>query len=174
MSPRVSPPPDAAIRRLWLRGGEIQGLSSPRIPEALRLDMLRLADCALLVRDYDEALAFYVDVLGFELLDDYPIEGKRWVRIKAGPAGLVLRRADTEEQRARIGDQTGHSVFLFVETDNFEQTHQRLLSKGVRFAEAPRHESYGVVAVFFDLYGNRLDLIQPKNARLSTTKSGST
>ena len=128
----------------------------------------RLAALTLLVRDYDEALAFFVATLGFELLEDTPLgAGKRWVRVRppgrAGDPGtsLLLARAATPEQQARVGDQTGGRVFLFLETDDFRRDYERWQGKGVRFLEAPREEPYGTVAVFEDLYGNRWDLIQP-------------
>jgi predicted enzyme related to lactoylglutathione lyase len=127
--------------------------------------MIRLAETALLVRDHDEAIAFYVGVLGFELVEDTVLPGKRWVRIRAGGAGLVLRLATTDAQRARVGDQTGGSVLLFVETDDFDATHARYAAHGVRFTEPPRDEPFGRVAVFLDLYGNRIDLIQPRTPR---------
>jgi catechol 2,3-dioxygenase-like lactoylglutathione lyase family enzyme len=124
--------------------------------------MIRLAETALLVRDQDEALAFYVGVLGFELVEDTQLAAKRWVRIRAGAAGLVLRRATTEAQLALVGNQTGGSVLLFIETDDFIRTHAHLIAHGVRFVEAPRQEPYGTVAVCLDLYGNKIDLIQPR------------
>ncbi len=127
--------------------------------------MLRLADTALLVRDHDEALAFYAGILGFEVVEDAMIGTKRWVRIKAGSSGLVLRRATTDDQLARVGNQTGGSVLLFVETDSFADTHARLVAHGVTFVEGPRTEAYGTVGVFLDLYGNRIDLIEPSPAR---------
>jgi catechol 2,3-dioxygenase-like lactoylglutathione lyase family enzyme len=121
---------------------------------------------ALLVADYDDAIAFYVGALGFSLLEDTPLGGgKRWVRV--GPASgtaLLLARADGAEQTARIGDQTGGRVFLFLETDDFARDHALFSARGVRFLEAPRTEAYGTVAVFEDLYGNRWDLIEPKHA----------
>ena len=122
-----------------------------------------LAHVALLVRDYDEAIAFYVGVLGFELVEDTPLPGgKRWVHVRSqGGAGLVLARAVTDEQRARIGDQTGGRVFLFLHVEDFAREHARLVARGVRFIEAPRREAYGNVAVCLDLYGNKLDLIGP-------------
>ena len=120
-----------------------------------------VAMIALLVRDYDEAIAFYVGVLGFEPIEDTPLGGgKRWVRVRAPGGGeLVLARAVTDEQRARVGDQTGGRVFVFVETDDFAADYARLVACGVRFLEAPRRESYGTVAVFVDLYGNKIDLV---------------
>lgn len=124
--------------------------------------MLTLRETALLVRDHDEALAFYVGILGFELVEDTQLPSKRWVRIRAGGSGLVLRQATTDDQRSRVGNQTGGSVLLFLETDDFAATHAHLTAHGVRFVEPPRHETYGTVAVFLDLYGNRLDLIGPR------------
>jgi catechol 2,3-dioxygenase-like lactoylglutathione lyase family enzyme len=128
---------------------------------------------ALVVRDYAEARDWYVDVLGFDLAQDSPIEGgdqaggRRWVVVRPpgapdGPStGLLLARAETPEQLARVGDQTGGRVGLFLYTSDFAADHARLLAAGVRFLEQPRHEPYGSVAVFADLYGNRWDLLQP-------------
>src|SRR4051812_6310506 len=124
--------------------------------------MQRLALTALLVRDYDEALDFYVGKLGFELVEDSDQgHGKRWVvvRPKGSEAGLLLARA-VGDQAAGIGQQGAGRVWLFLHTDDFDGDHRRMLEAGVRFAEAPRREPYGVVAVFEDLYGNRWDLIQ--------------
>lgn len=124
----------------------------------------RLAAVTLVVRDYDEAIAYYTQVLGFVLCEDVPLgEGKRWVTV--APPGrwetrLVLARADGEDQTARIGDQTGGRVFLFLCTDDFQRDHHALTARGVRFREAPRHEAYGTVAVFEDLYGNAWDLLE--------------
>ncbi|MGS2644228.1 DUF4328 domain-containing protein [Streptosporangium sp. LJ11] len=119
----------------------------------------------LVVRDYDEAIGFYLHVLGFELLEDTPLGGgKRWVTVRprgARETALLLARADGPEQEARIGDQTGGRVGLFLHTDDFARDYERLLSAGVVFEEAPRNEPYGRVVVFRDLYGNRWDLLQP-------------
>lgn len=127
--------------------------------------MSYLSLVTLVVREYDEAIAFYVDDLGFDLLaDDARDDGSRWVvvRPRGGvESGLLLARATTEEQRARIGDQTGGRVGFFLVTDDFAGAHQRMVAAGVRFDETPRYETYGTVAVFEDLYGNRWDLIQP-------------
>ena len=126
---------------------------------------MKLTLTALLVADYDEAIAFYVGKLGFTLTADTDQGGgKRWVVVTppAGGSGLLLAKASGADQAARIGDQTGARVFLFLETDDFAGDHARMLAAGVRFLEAPRHEPYGVVAVFEDLYGNRFDLIEPK------------
>ncbi|MFI6458288.1 VOC family protein [Streptosporangium amethystogenes] len=117
------------------------------------------------MRDYDEAIAFYVDLLGFELLQDTPQgAGRRWVTVRprgARETALLLARADGPEQEARVGDQTGGRVGLFLHTDDFVRDHERMLAAGVTFEETPRHEPYGTVAAFRDLYGNRWDLLQP-------------
>jgi catechol 2,3-dioxygenase-like lactoylglutathione lyase family enzyme len=118
---------------------------------------------SLVVRDYDEAIAYYVNALGFELVEDSVVDAdSRWVVV--APAGrrgasLLLARADTAAQRARVGDQTGGRVCLFLYTEDFARDHARMLAAGVSFLEAPRHETYGSVSVFEDLYGNRWDLI---------------
>lgn len=124
----------------------------------------KIATVALLVRDYDAALAWYTGKLGFEVIEDTALGGgKRWV-VVAPPggagAGLLLAEADGPEQEARIGDQTGGRVFLFLETDDFARDHGAMTAAGVRFLEEPRHEPYGTVAVFEDLYGNKWDLIE--------------
>jgi len=119
---------------------------------------------ALLVSDYDEAIAFYVGVLGFELRQDTRLTAdKRWVVVGlTGSAGaLLLARAADDRQRQAVGDQSGGRVFLFLETDDFVRDHTAYVERGVRFVEEPRHEPYGTVAVFEDIYGNRWDLIQP-------------
>lgn len=123
-----------------------------------------LAYVALVVRDYDEAIAYYVDRLGFELIEDRPEPGKRWVVVAPpgnGSCALVLAQASTPQQQARIGDQTGGRVFLFLQTDDFQRDYLRYRQQGVVFCEEPRHEPYGTVVVFQDLYGNRWDLLQP-------------
>lgn len=125
----------------------------------------RLSLTALVVRDYDEAIGFYVGKLGFELVADADQGGgKRWVVVSpgAGSGALLLAKAAGPEQAARVGDQTGGRVFLFLETDDFAGDHARMSAAGVRFLETPRHEPYGTVAVFEDLYGNRWDLIEPR------------
>lgn len=125
-----------------------------------------IAAITLVVRDYDEAIAWYVDVLGFHLLEDTPRGGgKRWVRVAPkGTAGtcLLLAKAVNDDQAARIGNQTGGRVFLFLNTDDFYRDHAAMLARGVKFRENPRDESYATVAVFEDLYGNGWDLLQPK------------
>lgn len=127
--------------------------------------MAALVNVALVVPDYDEAIAFYRDALGFELLEDRPMApGKRWVRM-APPGGagaaLVLARAGNAEQASRIGNQTGGRVFLFLHTETFDATLARLQAHGGRPTEAVRHEAYGRVVVFADRYGNLWDLIEP-------------
>ncbi len=128
----------------------------------------RLAAVALVVRDYDEALAYYCGVLGFDLVEDTPLgNGKRWVLVapsKQVGSGLLLAQASGTDQQARVGDQTGGRVFLFLHTDDFAADHARYLDAGVRFIEEPRQEPYGTVAVFEDLYGNRWDLVESASA----------
>lgn len=122
-----------------------------------------VAMIAVLVRDYDEAIAWYRDALGFALLeDDDHGGGKRWVRM--APAGnaqfsLLLARAASPAQSAAIGNQHGGRVGFFLHTDDFARDHARLAAAGAQFEESPRHEAYGTVVVFRDLYGNRWDLI---------------
>ena len=122
-----------------------------------------LATIALVVRDYDEAIAWFTEKLGFTLIEDKPIENKRWVLV--APRGrtmpcLLLARAVTPEQESRIGNQTGGRVFLFLHTDDFWRDYRDLTERGVRFVRPPKDESYGTVAVFEDLYGNLWDLLQ--------------
>jgi catechol 2,3-dioxygenase-like lactoylglutathione lyase family enzyme len=119
---------------------------------------------ALVVRDYDEAIEFYCGALGFRLVEDTRMTPeKRWV-VVAPPgsteARLLLARAANDEQRSRIGNQTGGRVFLFLHTDNFWRDYELLRGKGVKFVRQPSEESYGTVAVFEDLYGTRWDLLQ--------------
>jgi catechol 2,3-dioxygenase-like lactoylglutathione lyase family enzyme len=125
-----------------------------------------LALTSFLVHDYDEAIAYFTTVMRFRLREDTPLGGgKRWVVVAANDSsggGLLLAKAATPEQEARIGDQTGGRVFLFLHTDDFHADHRHLLSHGVRFIEGPREEQYGTVAVFLDLYGNKWDLIERK------------
>jgi catechol 2,3-dioxygenase-like lactoylglutathione lyase family enzyme len=128
----------------------------------------RVAQVALLVDDYARARAFYCGLLGFTVAEDTPLAGgKRWVRLRA-PGGegseLLLSCAVTAAERAAIGQQAGGRVFLFLHTDDLRAEHARLAAAGVRFTEAPRWEPYGGVAVFQDLYGNRIDLIEPRGS----------
>jgi catechol 2,3-dioxygenase-like lactoylglutathione lyase family enzyme len=120
---------------------------------------------ALLVRDYDEAIAWYTGTLGWTLRADEPREaGKRWVVVapaESGRPALLLARAATDEQRAQVGRQAGGRVAFFLETDDLARDHAAWTARGVAFTEAPRDEPYGRVVVFRDLYGNRWDLIEP-------------
>jgi len=119
---------------------------------------------ALLVDDYDRAIAYYTEVLGFRLIEDTKQgPSKRFVRVAPpgdGETALLLAKAAKPEQVARIGDQTGGRVFLFLDTDDFQRDYNAYKAKGVDFTEAPREESYGTVVVFRDLYGNMWDLVQ--------------
>ena len=126
----------------------------------------RIALTTLVVADYDEALAWYRDRLGFRLVEDTVLgDDKRWLVIAppGGQAsgGLLLARAAGPAQTASIGNQAGGRVFLFLQTDDFQRDYHAMRAAGVAFLEEPRHESYGTVAVFADLYGNRWDLLQP-------------
>lgn len=126
----------------------------------------RLVQIALVVNDYDEAIKFYTEKLHFELVEDTQLtETKRWVVIK--PKGkdscsLLLAKASNEEQKSRIGNQTGGRVFLFLHTDNFERDYKNLLDNKIEIVRGPVIEDYGTVAVFKDIYGNLWDLIGPK------------
>jgi catechol 2,3-dioxygenase-like lactoylglutathione lyase family enzyme len=125
-----------------------------------------IGQVALVVRDYDEAIHFYVNVLGFSLIEDrvIPAQGKRWVVLAPrGSIGsrLLLARAVDDEQASRIGNQTGGRVFLFLYTDDFWRDYQAYKARGIIFVREPKAESYGTVAVFKDLYGNLWDLLQP-------------
>jgi catechol 2,3-dioxygenase-like lactoylglutathione lyase family enzyme len=123
-----------------------------------------IAHIALVVDDYDEAIKFYTEKLDFELLDDTPqSETKRWVLV--APPGsqeccLLLAKGVGDEQRSRIGNQTGGRVFLFLRTDNFWRDYETLRARGVAFVREPKREDYGTVAVFADLYGNLWDLVE--------------
>ena len=125
--------------------------------------MQRLALTALLVRDYNDAIAFCVGKAGFDLVEDTDMGGgKRWlvVRLRGSEAAILLART-VGDQAVRVGNQGGGRVFLFLHTDDFAGDHARMTAAGVRFLEAPCHEPYGSVAVFEDLYGTRWDLILP-------------
>jgi catechol 2,3-dioxygenase-like lactoylglutathione lyase family enzyme len=122
-----------------------------------------IAALTLVVRDYDEAIVYYTEILGFVLLEDTPLgAGKRWVRVapKGSEAALLLAQASTAEQRAHIGNQTGGRVFLFLHTDDCWRDYHAYKVRGVAFREVPREEEYGTVVVFEDLYGNAWDLVQ--------------
>ncbi|WP_329041476.1 VOC family protein [Streptomyces sp. NBC_00178] len=127
--------------------------------------MSHIALVTLVVRDYDEALSFYTGALGFELVEDTDRGGgTRWVVVRprgTTGTGLLLARARDDAQLAAVGAQTGGRVGFFLHTEDFAGDHSRMVAAGVRFLEEPRHETYGSVAVFEDLYGNRWDLLQP-------------
>ena len=127
----------------------------------------RIAAITLVVPDYDEAIAHYCDGLGFDLVENTDLgNGKRWVLVAPpGSTGtrLLLGRATTPGQAARIGDQTGGRVFLILHTDDFARDHARFSAGGAVFTEASRHEPYGTVAVFRDRFGNLWDLLQPRS-----------
>ena len=125
-----------------------------------------LANITIVVRDYDEAIAFFTDALGFRLVEDTAMSGgKRWVVVApaGGGTGLLLARAATPEQEAAIGNQTGGRVAFFLHTDDFARDYDRMRARGVTFVEQPRHQVYGTVVVFQDLYGNKWDLVQPRS-----------
>jgi catechol 2,3-dioxygenase-like lactoylglutathione lyase family enzyme len=125
-----------------------------------------LAHIALVVKEYDEAIDFYCNKLGFELKEDTVMsETKRWVIVQPkgeGNCSLLLAKAVGDEQQSRIGNQTGGRVFLFLYTDDFKRDYNNYSSKGIEFVREPKEEAYGTVAVFKDLYGNLWDLIEPK------------
>ena len=133
-----------------------------------------IAHISLVVRDYDEAIAFYVGTLGFRLLEDSPRpeQNKRWVVV--APPGdsstsLLLARAATSRQSALVGNQTGGRVFLFLQTDDFWRDYNRFVAAGITFVRPPSEEAYGTVAVFQDLYGNLWDLLQYNGSASGTT-----
>lgn len=124
----------------------------------------QLLHIALLVKDYDEAIDFYINKLHFDLVEDTPVSDiKRWVLVKpkGSQCSLLLAKAIGDEQSSRIGNQTGGRVFLFLQTDNFERDFENLLLNNIKIVRPPSSEIYGTVAVFEDLYGNLWDLIQP-------------
>ncbi|GAB4032206.1 VOC family protein [Spirosoma gilvum] len=128
----------------------------------------RIAHIALVVDDYDDAIRFYTEKLSFTLVEDTLLsDTKRWVIVAppgANECSLLLAKAANDEQRSRIGNQTGGRVFLFLFTDDFWRDYHRMLDKGVQFVRDPVEEAYGTVAVFADLYGNQWDLLQPNDA----------
>jgi catechol 2,3-dioxygenase-like lactoylglutathione lyase family enzyme len=127
--------------------------------------LIRLSLVTLVVREYDEAISYFVGVLGFRLVEDTPMgAGKRWVVVSPGEgsAEILLAKGVGERQTARAGGQTGGRVGFFLDSDDFDRDHAVYLARGVKFLEAPRSESYGKVAVFEDIYGNKWDLVQPK------------
>ena len=130
--------------------------------------IIGIALIALIVRDYDEAMAFYCEKLGFQVIEDTQLPNKRWVRLQApGKAAseILLSKAVDEKQRLAIGNQTGGRVLFFFHTDNFDEDFDLFKSRGIEFQEGPLDHEYGRVAVFKDLYGNRIDLIEPESGR---------
>lgn len=145
----------------------VRGRSTP-MPSDMAVPGQSLGLTAIVVRDYDEAIAFYVGVLGFLLVEDTPIpqQNKRWVVVAppgAAESRLLLARAVGAEQESRIGNQTGGRVFLFLHTDDFWRDYKAYTSRGVSFVRPPAEEPFGTVAVFRDLYGNLWDLVQSRN-----------
>jgi catechol 2,3-dioxygenase-like lactoylglutathione lyase family enzyme len=127
--------------------------------------MSHIPHLTYLVRTYDEAIEYFLNIMQFELVEDTKLdETKRWVlvRPRGGTTSLLLAQAASPEQQAAIGNQSGGRVFLFLHTDDFWRDHTLMQSRGVQFLEEPRIEEYGIVAVFMDLYGNKWDLLQPK------------
>ncbi|MER0438750.1 VOC family protein [Emticicia sp. W12TSBA100-4] len=126
-----------------------------------------IAQFALVVKDYDEAIDFYTQKLNFELIEDTKqSEEKRWVIVKpkgATETAILLAKAANQEQESRVGNQTGGRVFLFLYTDDFWRDYNQMQEKGIKFIREPKEEIYGTVAVFEDLYGNLWDLLEPKN-----------
>lgn len=135
--------------------------------------MQTIGSICLVVRDYDEAIRFYTQVLGFDLIEDSPSkdragQDKRWVLVAPpGSRGtnLLLAKASNPEELSRVGNQTGGRVFLFLHTDNFYRDYRHYIDRGVKFVREPKEEPYGTVAVFEDLYGNKWDLLELKRKR---------
>lgn len=124
---------------------------------------IHISSFALVVSDYNQAIAYYTEILGFELREDSPREnGKRWVLVApiGAQTSILLAKATTESQGQFVGNQTGGRVGFFLHTDDFKRDYALYLARGVKFCEEPRYEQYGSVAVFEDLYGNRWDLLQ--------------
>ncbi len=134
-----------------------------------------IAHIALVVDDYDEAIAFYTEILDFVLIEDSKLsEDKRWVLIappSANECALLLAKAANKEQAASIGNQTGGRVFLFLFTDDFWRDYHKMVSRNVEFVRSPKEEAYGTVAVFKDLYGNLWDLLQPNEKNKGVIKT---
>ena len=126
-----------------------------------------IAHISLVVEDYDDAINFYTQKIGFELIEDTKLsEEKRWVLVKpkgATETAILLAKAANTEQKSRIGNQTGGRVFMFLYTDNFWRDYHLMVEKGVKFVREPKEEVYATVAVFADLYGNQWDLLEPKS-----------
>lgn len=154
----------------WIYAGVDHGTDSPdtRFEPCVSAEAAvkqSIVHVAIVVRDYDEAIQFYTEKLGFSLLEDtyQPAQDKRWVLVAppgSNGTALLLARATKPEQERAIGNQTGGRVFLFLSTDDFWRDYNRMLSAGIHFVREPKEESYGTVAVFEDLYGNLWDLLQ--------------
>ncbi len=148
-------------------GIEISSASIFRIPKKNRTDSMKqkIAHIAILVKDYDEAIKFYTEKLSFTLIEDtWLSEDKRWVLVAprgAAECHLLLAKASDDEQRSRIGNQTGGRVFLFLHTDDLDRDYQNLLDNKIKIVRELHEEEYGKVLVFEDLYGNLWDLIEP-------------
>lgn len=149
----------------------------PTQPQRCGMKKQSIGLVSLVVRDYDEALAFFVDTLGFRLVEDKPVpeQSKRWVVVSppgATESQLLLAQASTPEQVSHIGSQTGGRVFLFLHTDDCWRDYAAYKAKGVVFVREPKQEPYGTVAVFQDLYGNLWDLLQPTPSHLEARNAG--
>jgi quinol monooxygenase YgiN/predicted enzyme related to lactoylglutathione lyase len=135
-----------------------------------------LTHIAIVVDDYDKAIEFYIEKLHFDLIEDTTLsESKRWVLIRpkgANECSLLLAKGVNNEQKSRIGNQTGGRVFLFLNTDNFERDYQNLIDNKIKIIREPSFEAYGTVAVFEDLYGNLWDLIEPKKVEQNFYSTG--
>jgi catechol 2,3-dioxygenase-like lactoylglutathione lyase family enzyme len=131
----------------------------------------RIAHIALVVKEYDEAIQFYTEKLGFTLIEDTQLgEDKRWVLVAppgATECSLLLAKAANEQQAASIGNQTGGRVFLFLFTDDFWRDYNNMVAQHIHFVRPPKEEEYGMVAVFEDLYGNQWDLLEPNQKNKS-------
>ena len=131
----------------------------------------RIAHIALVIKDYDEAIAFYTNKLDFTLVEDTRLsDTKRWVIVRppgANECSLLLAKAANDQQLASVGNQTGGRVFLFLFTDDFRRDYERMKERGVSFVRPPKKEAYGIVAVFEDLYGNQWDLLEPTEVNKS-------
>ena len=153
-----------ASRAARLQFGRFQTACAEIAVARNRIVKQNIGYVAVVVRDYDEAIAYYTKVLGFELIEDTSLgAGKRWVLVappNSTGTSLLLARAATPDQQSRVGNQTGGRVFLFLHTDDFWRDYHAMRARGVKFETEPRQESYGTVAVFRDLYDNRWDLVE--------------
>jgi catechol 2,3-dioxygenase-like lactoylglutathione lyase family enzyme len=154
-------------------GTAVEGpVTDPKLEKEGPMTSQRIGLVSLLVDDYEDALAFFIGKLGFNLVEDtfVPEQSKRWVVVAppgANESRLLLAKASTENQKSAIGSQTGGRVFLFLYTNDFWRDYERYKASGVIFVREPKHEPYGIVAVFEDLYGNLWDLLEPSDANRS-------